>query len=170
MTRDDLRDLIEATADEDGVVTREGVVAAAEADPDHPLRADKNFLWGNDTAAAREWRLTYAGRLIRSVPVVTRKVLRRRSRVPYFIRNPDDESKAGHVPLQKIAPSSFHAAIVALDEMRRVVGILRRTAAVVGVLQLDEVAEGVGQLLRAAESLEVQLRPTPVMASAARTT
>lgn len=157
MTQGELRKVLEETADEAGRVTRDGVVAAA-ADPGHPLHSDPHFLWGDDAAAAREHRLEYAGRLIRRVYITVRPVQARRARVPYFVRCPrTDENEPGHVPLQSVEASSPNAAIVMQDELRRCVGILRRTAAVASQLGIAGLDDDVTNLLSAALRIQGRL-------------
>jgi hypothetical protein len=167
MTSKDLRAIIEETADEAGRVTREGLVAAA-AQPDHPLHRDPKFLWGDDAKAAHQHRLEYAGRLIRTVYFTVRPMQRRQARAPYFVRDPrTTEKEPGHVPLESVEAASPNAAIVAADELRRVVGILKRTAAVVGVLDIEGLADEVNGLLSVAMRLQAQLAAPLVTAEAA---
>jgi len=140
-----LRAAIQATASADGLVTREGVVAAA-SDPDNPLHADEGFLWGQDDEAARRYRLEHAGKLIRRVHFIVRTRERRRARVPCFVRSPHvDEQEPGHVALRNVPPASGSAMIVVRDELRRVVGILARAARVSEALAVPEVS---GELVR----------------------
>jgi hypothetical protein len=166
MTQDELRKVLEETADEAGRVTREGVVAAA-ADPGHPLHADPKFHWGDDAEAARQHRLEYAGRLIRRVYVVVRPVQARRARVPYFVRDPRaDENEPGHVPLQSVEASSPNAAVVAQDELRRLVGGARRAAAVASQLGIDGLESELAALLAMAMRIQGRL-VVPVLADVA---
>lgn len=171
MTRDELRELLLETADERGEVTRDGVVAAA-SDPQHPLHDDPHFLWGDDRAAAHEYRKEYAGRLIRRVYFVPRPVERRVARVPVFVRNPrrESEKEAGHVLLESVEKSSAHALIVVRDELDRATGALRRAAAVAGALEVTGADERLARLLAEVRTLQAQLTPPLFMATAARAT
>lgn len=157
MNQTQLRKIIEATSDEAGRVTREGLVAAA-ADPGHPLHADPHFHFGDDAAAAHEHRLEYAGKLIRRVYVTVRPTQARRARVPYFVRDPrSDEHEPGHVPLQSVEVSSPNAAVVLQDELRRVVGNLRRAAGVAATLEIDGLADELSSLLSRALMVQGRL-------------
>lgn len=151
-----MRQVIEATADESGRVTSEGVVAAA-SDPSHPLHDDPKFFWNDERAAAHEYRLQYAAKLIRKVYIVVRPTERRQARVAYFVRSPRTmEKEAGHVPLQSIEPASENAVIVVRDEARQLVGVLKRMAAIAAVLE-SEVADDVRRLLSGALQLQGKL-------------
>ena len=166
MNPDELRQLLEATADDEGRITCAGVVLAASV-PTHPLHADPGFCWGDDAEAAHRHRLAHAGKLIRSVPCIIHPVQRRRARVPYFVRDPrTDEPEPGYVPLQSVPNVPGNAQRVVIDEMRRVVGILKRTVAVVAVLDMPDAAQELANLLAQAAALEAQFT-APVLMPAA---
>jgi hypothetical protein len=157
MDREELRRLIMETADDNGRVTPEGVVAAA-ADPENPLHNDPGFLWDDDAEAARQHRIAYAARLMRRVYVVVRRNEKRTARVPYFVRDPAAApDERGSVTLESVPPASGSAIIVARDEARRVVAILSRTHEVLRTLQLNSAANHVSALLCGARELSARL-------------
>lgn len=158
MKQRELQALIEATADENGRITRERLVEAA-SDPAHPLHQDPQFRWGDDAAAARQWRLTYAGQLIRKVYVVVRTLPERRIYAPVFVRDPKaDVHEAGHVATASVPPASESARTVVCDELSRVVGALKRAASLAGTLEVPGSAEELARLLAMAKVLQSQLQ------------
>lgn len=101
---------------EDGRLTPEDVVKAAE-DEDSPLHGC--FTWDND-AAAHQFRLVEARRLIRTVKV-TVTVSNVQIMVPRYVRDPEQAVRIpGYQDIVRIQSDEDKARGVVLAEMKRV--------------------------------------------------
>ena len=119
----------------EGRLTAENIVDVARS-PTSVLHSE--FEW-DDSQAGERYRLIQAGRLVRSVKVVVQTERRVISTVAY-VRDP--AGSAGYRPLSTVVPKSLDAKAVLLDELKRVMGLLRRSRAIAEALGLEAELEG----------------------------
>lgn len=134
-----------------GVITPEAVVSAAKK-PTNPLH--DYFQW-NDSAAAKDWRIEQARRLIRSVQVIT-TTSTRTFNVPKYVRDPRQGQEQGYAALVEIRDEADVAAEALGYECVRAAALLTRARDIAEVLglseQVDVLIGGVGRLKVAVES------------------
>lgn len=127
-----VRSAIEATADDAGIVTPDGVVAAA-TDEESPLHAE--FLW-DDSAAAHLHRLAQARHLIREIRFEVADAPRRVIGLVSYVHRPGSSGQS-YVPLSKVVRNKRLAREVLQAEMTRCEAAISRAREIAGVLNLS---------------------------------
>ncbi len=156
---DELREALESTADEQGRVTRKGVVDAVRRDRNHKLRpAFNNF---DVKAAAEQHWLEVAGQLIRRVPIYRINEEKLAYRAPFYVHVPNREGtppreEPGYVALGTVERASEEAELITSAELRRAVGAIKRALRIADALD-SHTRTGLVQLLSSAETLLAEL-------------
>lgn len=130
--------LIELAESAGGVLRPDDVIEAAK-DKKSPLHGC--FEWDKDAAAMEHWRDT-ARTLIRSVRVVIHNQTTT-LRAPYFVRDPEADSKdQGYVALTSVRSDSEKARELLVDEFARAASSLRRAKEIAKALHMEDQVEG----------------------------
>lgn len=151
MSEDIIAELTRLARDNDGRLTPDNVVDAAE-DEASPLH--QCFEWDND-AAAHMFRVEQARHLIRSVRVdVTTS--HHTVRVPAFVHDPECErGEQGYVSIRQLSSDEDKSREVVIAEFSRAASALRRARAVAMALgieeQIDDISE---QIKRVVDSVQ----------------
>lgn len=130
--RAEIRAAIEATADKEGIVTPDGILAAA-VDEASPLHAE--FEW-DDSAAAHQHRLAQARSLIREITFEAADTPRRAISAVSYVHQPGSSGQA-YVPLGSLLRNKKQARAVIEAEFARVEGAINRAREVAAVLSLS---------------------------------
>lgn len=136
-----VRSAIEATADKEGIVTPDGVLAAA-ADEASVLHAE--FEW-DDSAAAHQHRLAQARSLIREITFEAADTPRRAISAVSYVHQPGSSGQA-YIPLGSAARNKELAQGILEAELGRCEAAINRAREVADVLklrkELDELLRG----------------------------
>lgn len=139
-----LREAILATADENGIVTTQGVFQAAR-NPNSILHGE--FEWNGDKAV-ETLGLQRAAELIRTVRIKvvvdSRKII-----APFYVSNPSDSKTGEYLPIASIKSNDVMKHGVLLAEMSRIEGAIKRASAIAGVLDIEGEFESMMQSVHA---------------------
>lgn len=149
-----IKSAIDATADESGIVTPDGVISAAR-NPKNPLHDE--FQW-DDAAAAHQHRLAIARSLIREVRYVSMDTTERVVKEIKYVHDPRVTRKQAYIPLQPAAKDRQLALDIVLKELDRCLSAIERARKVSEILsvecELDQIIQAIGDL-------QSQLREPP---------
>lgn len=144
-----LKKAIEATADGEGRITPDGIVAAAK-NPKNPLHGE--FDW-NDATAAHQHRLAVARHLIRTIEYVGTDVKGRPVTAIAYVHEPSAKEQS-YVPLTKAQKDKALARSILTDELARCEAAIRRAREIADVLrlrdELDDLLRGIIDLRKRA--------------------
>lgn len=138
--REEIRQAVKDTADENGNITPDGVVAAAR-DPDSPLH--REFDW-DDASAAHQHRLAVARALIREIVYVGQDITGKPVTSVAYVHDPETTEQC-FVPLSSAARNKAKAREILLVELGRCESSLRRAEEIAAVLKIETPLNGILQ-------------------------